>query len=98
MLFWDSWAHTSRAPQCSGLTGTSLPMFSGATLAVLAVLVGLDALSSVIDEVDDLSADHDFLDVLVYVGFSLPRRLRIYPVCCPDRGSSVLAAWPQPAN
>ena len=29
----------------------------GATLAVLAVLVGLDALSSVIDEVDDLLND-----------------------------------------
>ena len=50
----------------------------GATLAVLAVLVGLDALSSVIDEVDDLSADYGFLDVLVYVGFSLPRRIHEY--------------------
>ena len=45
------------------------------TLAVLAVLVGLDALSSIIDELDDIGEGYRFLDVLVYVGYTLPRRI-----------------------
>lgn len=49
-----------------------------ATLGVLAVLVGLDGLSSVIDELDDLSADYGFIDMLIYVGFSMPRRVHEY--------------------
>ena len=50
----------------------------GATVGVLAVLVGLDALSSVIDELDDLSPDYSFTDALIYVAFTLPRRLHEY--------------------
>lgn len=50
----------------------------GATLGVLAVLVGLDGLSSVIDEVDDISENYRFIDVLIYVAFSLPRRIHEY--------------------
>jgi lipopolysaccharide export system permease protein len=56
----------------------------GATVGVLAVLVGLDALSSVIDELDDLSPDYSFTDALIYVAFTLPRRLHEY---VPFRGS-----------
>jgi lipopolysaccharide export system permease protein len=47
-------------------------------VGVLAVLVGLDALSSVIDELDDLSPDYSFTDALIYVVFTLPRRLHEY--------------------
>jgi len=46
-----------------------------AMLGVLALIVGFDALSAIIDELDDISDSYTFLDVLIYVGFSLPRRL-----------------------
>jgi len=48
------------------------------TLGVLAVLVGLDGLSTVIDELGDISPSYGFIDVLIYVGFSLPRRIHEY--------------------
>ncbi len=47
-----------------------------AMLGVLALIVGLDALSAIIDELDDITETYTFLDVLIYVGFSLPRRLQ----------------------
>ena len=46
-----------------------------ATLGVLLLLVGLDALTSVIDETDDIGDGYGFLDILVYVGYTLPRRI-----------------------
>lgn len=46
-----------------------------ATLGVLGVLVGLDALSSLIDEIGDISESYRFGDVLKYVGLTLPRRI-----------------------
>ena len=45
------------------------------TLGVLLLLVGLDALTSVIDETDDIGDGYGFLDILVYVGYTLPRRI-----------------------
>ena len=47
----------------------------GATTGVLAVLVGLDALSSLIDELGDISDTYRFVDVLSYVGLTIPRRI-----------------------
>jgi len=47
-----------------------------AMLGVLALIVGFDALSAIIDELDDITETYTFLDVLIYVGFSLPRRLQ----------------------
>lgn len=47
----------------------------GATLGVLGVLVGLDALSAVVDEVGDMTDNYRLPDVLTYVGLTLPRRL-----------------------
>lgn len=46
-----------------------------ATAAVLVVLVGLDALSSVVDESQDISESYGFLQVLQYVALTLPRRI-----------------------
>lgn len=47
----------------------------GASLGVLAVLVGLDALSTLIEETGDLSDSYRFTDILAYVGLTLPRRV-----------------------
>lgn len=47
----------------------------GATMGVLLVLVGLDALSAVIDEAGDITNSYQLSDVLKYVGLTLPRRL-----------------------
>lgn len=46
-----------------------------ATLAVLTLLTGLDALISVIDESDDIGNGYEFGDVLVYVAYTIPRRV-----------------------
>jgi lipopolysaccharide export system permease protein len=46
-----------------------------ATLAVLALLAGLDSLISIIDESDDIGNGYEFGDVLVYVGYTVPRRI-----------------------
>ena len=45
------------------------------TLAVLLLLVGLDALTSVVDETDDMGEGYGFGNILVYVGYTLPRRV-----------------------
>ena len=45
------------------------------TLAVLFLLVGLDALTSVVDETDDMGEGYGFSNILVYVGYTLPRRV-----------------------
>ncbi|MDG2459730.1 MAG: LPS export ABC transporter permease LptG [Luminiphilus sp.] len=46
-----------------------------AALGVLALLVGLDALTSIIDEANDIDGDYRFGDILVYVGYTIPRRI-----------------------
>ncbi len=46
-----------------------------ATLAVLTLLTGLDSLISVIDESDDIGNGYEFGDVLVYVAYTIPRRV-----------------------
>ena len=38
-----------------------------ATLGVLLLLVGLDALTSIVDETDDMRDGYSFLDILIYV-------------------------------
>lgn len=46
-----------------------------ATLGVLLLLVGLDALTSIIDETDDIGDGYGFINIVVYVGYTLPRRI-----------------------
>ena len=46
-----------------------------ATLGVLLLLVGLDALTSVVDETDDMRDGYGFPNILVYVAYTLPRRI-----------------------
>ena len=46
-----------------------------ATLGVLTLLVGLDALTSVVDETDDIRDGYGFTDILIYVGYTIPRRI-----------------------
>jgi len=46
----------------------------GATFGVLLVLVGLDALSALIDEAGDITPTYQFTDVLKYVALTLPHR------------------------
>ena len=45
------------------------------TVGVLAVLVGLDALSAIIDEAGDVRGTYQYRDVAIYVALTLPRRL-----------------------
>ena len=49
-----------------------------ASLLVLLLLVGLDALTSVVDEADSMTASYSFLNILVYVTYTLPRRIHEY--------------------
>lgn len=49
-----------------------------ATLGVLGVIVALDALSSLIDEMGDITESYTFYDVCWYVGLTLPRRIHEY--------------------
>ena len=42
---------------------------------MLLLLVGLDALTSVVDETDDMSEGYGFSNILVYVGYTVPRRV-----------------------
>lgn len=45
------------------------------TAAVLVVLVGLDALSAIVDESQDMTDDYGFVQIMTYVGLTLPRRI-----------------------
>ena len=47
----------------------------GATFGVLAVLVGLDALSAVVDETGDMTERYTFMAILHYVALTIPRRI-----------------------
>lgn len=49
-----------------------------AIVIVLLVLLGLDALSALIDESEDVSASYTFLHVLQYVGLTIPSRFYEY--------------------
>ena len=42
---------------------------------MLLLLVGLDALTSIVDETDDMRDGYTFLDILIYAGYTLPRRV-----------------------
>ena len=46
-----------------------------AILGVLVILVGLDALSDLIDGLGDLSETYGFPDLLIYIALTLPRRV-----------------------
>ncbi len=46
-----------------------------ATMGVLVILVGLDALSALIDEMGDISESYNFSSILIYIGLTVPRRL-----------------------
>ena len=46
-----------------------------AILGVLAVLVGLDALSALVDDLGDLSTTYGFAEALLYVAYTIPRRI-----------------------
>ena len=46
-----------------------------AILGVLVILVGLDALSDLIDGLGDLSETYGFSDLLLYIALTLPRRV-----------------------
>ena len=52
-----------------------LRLLSLSILGVLAVLVGLDALSALIDDLGDLSPTYGFADALIYVAYTIPRRI-----------------------
>lgn len=46
-----------------------------ATIGVMFILVGLDALSALIDEVGDISESYTFTAILAYVALTIPRRI-----------------------
>lgn len=47
----------------------------GAVGMVLLVIVSLDAISALVDQLGELKGDYDFLQALIYVGFTLPGRI-----------------------
>ena len=67
-----------------------------ATLGVLLLLVGLDALTSIVDETDDMRDGYSFLDILIYVGYTLRggsmNSCRLRPDRCPDRAGRLAAS------
>lgn len=54
-----------------------------ATLAVISVLVGLDAIFTLVDQLDNIKGNYKLLDVLFYMTLRLPRRVYEYlPIAC----------------
>lgn len=47
----------------------------GAILGVLLVVVGLDLVSSLLDQLDDVDERYDFADALQFLGLTIPRRI-----------------------
>lgn len=47
----------------------------GAVGMVLLVIVSLDAIAALVDQLGELKGDYDFLQALIYVGFTLPGRI-----------------------
>ena len=59
-----------------------------ATLGVLLLLVGLDALTSVIDETDDIGDGYGFLDILSLRGLHLASpHSRVRAICGVNRSA-----------
>ena len=54
-----------------------------ATLVVIIVIVGLDAIFTLVDELDQLKGDYQFAQALEFMGLRLPRRAYEYmPMAC----------------
>lgn len=54
-----------------------------ATLVVMIVIVGLDAIFTLVDELDNIGGDYQLSDALFYSGLRLPRRIYEYmPMAC----------------
>lgn len=54
-----------------------------ATLVVMVVIVGLDAIFTLVDELDNLKGDYQLIDALFFSGLRLPRRIYEYmPMAC----------------
>jgi len=54
-----------------------------ATLVVMIVIVGLDAIFTLVDELDNIGGDYQLFDALFYSGLRLPRRIYEYmPMAC----------------
>lgn len=54
-----------------------------ATLVVMVVIVGLDAIFTLVDELDNIKGNYTFGDALVFSGLRLPRRVYEYmPMAC----------------
>ncbi len=54
-----------------------------ATLVVMIVIVGLDAIFTLVDELDNLKGDYKLVDALFFSGLRLPRRIYEYmPMAC----------------
>jgi len=54
-----------------------------ATLVVVLVIVGLDAIFTLVDELDQLKGDYQFVQALEFMGLRLPRRAYEYmPMAC----------------
>ena len=53
------------------------------TLVVMVVIVGLDAIFTLVDELDNLKGNYQFIDALFFSGLRLPRRIYEYmPMAC----------------
>ena len=54
-----------------------------ATMVVMIVIVGLDAIFTLVDELDNIGGDYQLSDALFYSGLRLPRRIYEYmPMAC----------------
>ena len=54
-----------------------------ATMVVMIVIVGLDAIFTLVDELDNLKGNYQLLDALLFSGLRLPRRIYEYmPMAC----------------
>lgn len=54
-----------------------------ATLVVMVVIVGLDAIFTLVDELDNLKGEYQLIDALIFSGLRLPRRIYEYmPMAC----------------
>jgi len=54
-----------------------------ATLVVMVVIVGLDAIFTLVDELDNLKGNYQLVDALFFSGLRLPRRIYEYmPMAC----------------
>lgn len=55
----------------------------GATLVVMIIIVGLDAIFTLVDELDNLKRNYQLVDALLFTALRLPRRMYEYmPMAC----------------